>query len=372
MANFNPVRVALANLNSTPIVDGQLLFVTDQDNGKNNIYIDVGSVRKQVGLFDWSVILNKPFNTIGSGLVVTDGVLEGETRWDMITDKPFETVGDGLKVEGNALKSDVAWNDVTNKPFNTIGAGLSVVNNALTANAQPWGTISNKPFNSIGAGLTVDSNGVLIAIGGGTGVDWSTEINNKPFETIGSGLQVINGALETDITLGWTHVTNKPFDTIGSGLSVNSNRELFTQYAWGDVTSKPFATIGNGLNVDVNNVLNTDIQTISVPINGTASQYNVCEQTLTINAGMTSEVNTEINGTKYMQYTKNLSVSADNEFRFESDELLATSLIDVYTSKQSMSPKSIVIDTTNSPHTCTLTFPKSDVAENMTCRIYIR
>ena len=392
MANFNPVRVNLTDLETTAIIDGQLLFVTDQDNGKNGIYIDVGNTRKQIGIFDWSEILNKPFNSIGDGLTVTNNVLEGDSRWNMITNKPFETIGDGLIVINDELRTDIEWTEVTNKPFETIGSGLSVINNALTADVQSWNIINNKPFNTIGAGLAVN-NGALVATGGGTGVDWSTEIINKPFETIGSGLKVENGTLETDITLSWSNVTNKPFDSIGSGLSVNSNNELITSYTWSDITSKPFATIGNGLTVvnneltldtitwsgvtskpfttvgngltvDGNEALNADIQTITAPISGTATSSTYARQTFTVNG----TTNTEISGTKYMQLTQNLSTSGTTTFTFENSDITTSSVIDIFASIYGIIPQSVT--TTNGR--VDIVFPRQSAANSMTCRIYIR
>lgn len=47
MASFTIKRDTLTNINATPIVDGQVLFTTNQTYDK--IYADVGSIRRQIG-----------------------------------------------------------------------------------------------------------------------------------------------------------------------------------------------------------------------------------------------------------------------------------------------------------------------------------
>ena len=48
MATFVPIRGTQAQINATPIVDGQMLIETDQGNF-NKIYLDVNTTRYQVG-----------------------------------------------------------------------------------------------------------------------------------------------------------------------------------------------------------------------------------------------------------------------------------------------------------------------------------
>lgn len=49
MASVIIKRDTLANINATPITDGQLLFSTDQSNDNDKIYADIGSERKVIG-----------------------------------------------------------------------------------------------------------------------------------------------------------------------------------------------------------------------------------------------------------------------------------------------------------------------------------
>jgi hypothetical protein len=53
--------------------------------------------------------------------------------WDLIDNKPFETIGDGLEVVDGALTADVggSWSDISDKPFNSVGDGLTVDNGVL-------------------------------------------------------------------------------------------------------------------------------------------------------------------------------------------------------------------------------------------------
>lgn len=111
MANILPIKGTTTDINNTPIVDGQLLFETNSTEGQNHIYIDVENNRIPIGIYDWGQIENKPFNSIGTGLTVTNGVLNLSSPitvdWSDITDKPFNTIGDGLYVSSNELKANV-------------------------------------------------------------------------------------------------------------------------------------------------------------------------------------------------------------------------------------------------------------------------
>ena len=372
MPNFNPIRINLEDLSNTPILDGQLLFVTNQDNGKNPIYLDIGSSRKQIGVYDWDTIANKPFNSIGSG----------------------------LQVDGNGtLYTSVAWSVVANKPFSTVGNGLTVnQDDELTADLQTWGQITSKPFSTIGTGLDI-INDQLVAIGGGTGVDWGTEVINKPFETIGGGLKVENGALETDITLGWNSVTSKPFNTIGTGLTVvggalttnftwanisgkpfstigsgltveNSVLKTNISFSWNDVTSKPFTTIGDGLSVSGTTLI-SNVRTVTLTSTGTASYNSTRKQNLTINGS----THTEILGTKYMERTLTLDTANPTTYTFTSSEINANSVIDVFNNIYDILPNSVTVteNTGQGTYTVEVEYPSYDTAgTSMLCRIYIR
>ena len=111
MANILPIKGTTTDINNTPIVDGQLLFETNSTEGQNHIYIDVENNRIPIGIYDWGQIENKPFNSIGTGLIVSNGVLNLSSPitvdWSDITDKPFNTIGDGLYVSSNELKAKI-------------------------------------------------------------------------------------------------------------------------------------------------------------------------------------------------------------------------------------------------------------------------
>ena len=401
MPNFNPIRINLEDLSNTSILDGQLLFVTNQDDGKNPIYLDIGSTRKQIGVYDWDTITNKPFSSIGGGLAVDgNGTLYTSVAWSVVANKPFSTIGSGLIVnQDDELTTNVEWGDVSNKPFNTVGNGLTInQDDELTADIQTWGQITNKPFSSVGTGLDV-INDQLVAIGGGTGVDWGTEVINKPFETIGGGLKVTDGALETDITLGWSSVTSKPFDTIGTGLTVvggelttnftwanvsgkpfstigsgltveNSALKTNITFSWNDVTSKPFETIGNGLTVSGTTLI-ANVRTVALTTTGTASYNTTEKQNLTINGS----TNTEILGTKHMERTLTLDTVDPTVYSFTSNEINANSVIDVFNNIYDIAPSDIAVteNVGQGTYTVEVEYPPYETAgTSMLCRIYIR
>ena len=224
MAKLLPVRGSQTTIANTPILDGQFLFETDQLEGCNHIYLDVSSQRIPVGIYNWNVIENKPFNTVGTGLTV----------------------------DNDDLQINIQWLEVTNKPFVQIGSNLTVsLSGVLSADPQDWSIITNKPFESIGSGLSVVNN---------------TLIANIP-------------------TQNWFDILNKPFETIGSGLNVVNNQLIadFSTINWSDITSKPFSTIGDGLSVS-NNVLSANIKIVELNNRGTASASATHYQAFTVNS----------------------------------------------------------------------------------------
>lgn len=87
------------NDSSLSISDITLLLLneiySDTSQNQNTVMIPK---RINVGVYDWNEIINKPFNSIGSDFIVTNGELN------------------------LASSISVSWNDVVNKPFNTISS----------------------------------------------------------------------------------------------------------------------------------------------------------------------------------------------------------------------------------------------------------
>lgn len=106
-----PVKGSSSQIENTPVLDGQILFETDDVEGGNHIYIDVGENRIPIGVYDWNQIENKPFTSIGAGLSVTNGVLNLDSPivvdWDDVTLKPFDSIGDGLYVTSDTLNAKI-------------------------------------------------------------------------------------------------------------------------------------------------------------------------------------------------------------------------------------------------------------------------
>ena len=102
----------------------------------------------------------------------------------------------------------------------------------------------------------------------------------------------------------------------------------------------------------------TDFPTLSVSHSGTASTTTVSKETITL--GSTT---TDVDGSVYMESTAN---SASFVFT-NSDYILSTSKIDVYSDTWGDNPTSVVVD--GSLHTCTVTFSS---AKSRTVGIYIK
>ena len=184
---------------------------------------------------------------------------------------------------------------------------------------------------------------------------------SKPFESIDNiTLKVKSNAL-TMSDQEWDWIENKPFERIGSTLFVE-NGVLKFGYQWNTIRNRPFYTVGYGLNVDSNGNLNADVISVNVSQVGTASSTNTSYQSLTVN-----NINNEIAGTKYMEYTQALSTTNDTVYTFNNADIYGNSMIEVYSSIWGVAPKNISV----SNGTCTVTFPKYDTNTNLTCRIYI-
>lgn len=303
MATFTPIRGSQAEINDTPIVDGQFFIETDQTI--NNLYIDNNNTRITLGLFDWTMLV-KPFSIIGNRLIVENDTLNADNQnWNIISNKPFENIGSGLSVSNNVLNfNSVTWSIINNKPFITINNNTFNITtidnkNVLNANSQIWANLINKPFETIdsntfnittfddievlnandqiwanlidkpfetlGVGLAVAENGTLYATGGGLyKKDWYNDVLNKPFETLGNTLSIEVVDNKKQLIIGnitWSNIGIKPFETVGNGLQVVNNELILDTVTWNNIINKPYDDIGAGLNVDSNYVLNLNTQT---------------------------------------------------------------------------------------------------------------
>ena len=135
-----------------------------------------------------------------------------------------------------------------------------------------------------------------------------------------------------------------------------------TGLTWSALTNKPFSTIGNGLTV-TSDTLSADVKSVAVDHYGTASQTTTRVQRIGVNGSFT-----EIDGTKYMEYSQTLSTSQDTVYGFSNPNINSNSAIDVYTDIYGINPSSVSV----SSGVCSVTFPKQATAQTMTCRIYIK
>lgn len=198
--------------------------------------------------------------------------------------------------------------------------------------------------------------------------DW-IQLANKPFKTIGRGLSVdSSGTLSADFQ-SWDDITAKPFERIGSGLSVVNgtlNANVITP-RWSEIDNKPFSSIGVGLTVDANNRLNANVRSVTLSMEGTGTASSPKYQQIAVNTNGTT-VNTEIDGTKYMEYSQTLSTTVDTVYTFTSSVITNNSAVDVFTDIWGIDPTNVNITSGS----CTVTFGPASSATNMRCRIYIK
>lgn len=170
-----------ANTVVTVIQEGNIRYLNIIGKAFNaeGIEAEIAALQAEISAIEvtWNALANKPFNTIGEGLQVTNGALNATgilnaianlraaveaitLTWNAISSKPFNTIGDGLDVnEDLELILNATWSQINEKPFASIGSGLSVdENNNLIANVA-WGDLKNRPFNGIDASYFKVSSG---------------------------------------------------------------------------------------------------------------------------------------------------------------------------------------------------------------------
>ena len=405
MASFTTVWGTRTEINNTPVVDGQLLFETNQDRAYTKLYNDT-HIRKEIGSYDWSVLINKPFESTGAGLVVNNGVIStGGLNWSEVINKPFNTLSNSfvVNIDNELTLGNQIWGDVKLKPFRTIGSRLSVnADDEIYVSGQSWNETTDKPFTSLGIGLEIN-DGVLEATGAIVGgIRWFN-INSKPFETIGNTLTVVDGVLSANPSLSniaWNDIINKPFNAIGNGLTVDNHVlkiDTTVIKSWNDISDKPFTTVGNGLSitgttlnvngVTWNNVFDKPFETIGggLSISSNVIYANIrsviLEPSTWTDSGITyghevirinGSTAAELYGSRYIEKGFTLSSSSDVNVTFSNSVIEAGSEINVYCDVFGLDFKNIVIQSGS----CEITFPQYDISTLDTpdriCRIYIK
>ena len=170
------------------------------------------------------------------------------TAWTNITGKPFDTIGSGLTVTGGVLSvtgggGSVDWKDILNKPATFP---------ATPATATTLGGVK------AGANITITSDGTISASGSpGGSVDWKDVLNKPstftpPIATaviVGGVKQGTNITIAADGTISATGGTIVPATKtilggikVGAGLNVAGDGTLSTQDVapnWSDIQGKP-------------------------------------------------------------------------------------------------------------------------------------
>jgi len=262
----------------------------------------------------WTNVTGKPFETIGSGLTVTGGVLSvtgggpsGPVDWSDIVNKPATfPVAVASETQLGGVKQGT---NITIAPDGTISASGSL--------GVDWTNVTNKPTQfpptpangsttlggvKAGTNITIAADGTISASGGpGGSTDWK-DITNKPATfappvasaTVlggvkpGTGLNVDADGTLTRIPSAWNEVIDKPavFPVAvatkaslggviaGAGVNIDGAGVISVNSAtpsWNDITGKP-ATFtppiatdkqlggvkeGAGINIEADGTINT-------------------------------------------------------------------------------------------------------------------
>lgn len=193
-----PVKGTTSQISNTPILDGQILFETDNTAGQNHIYIDVETNRVPVGIYDWNQIENKPFTSIGAGLSVTNGVLNLDSPiiidWDDITLRPFTTIGNGLYSHNDAL---TAWVEDVNCSWVGVASstGIRVQQIAYTVNgSESVNNIDGTLFMQYSQTLSTSSNTVYTFTSSSITTDSIIDIYTSVFDFRPTSVVVSSGS----------------------------------------------------------------------------------------------------------------------------------------------------------------------------------
>ena len=122
--------------------------------------------------------------------------------------------------------------------------------------------------------------------------------------------------------------------------------------------------VGNTLQISggVLDVANSGTS-VSVSYTGTASATGIRKQIITVD-----NIAYTVDGSQYMEQTKNLSTTQDTAFTFTNSDIHATSEVDVYASIYGLAPKDVSVDDGE----CVVTFNKYSAAQALLVRIRIK
>ena len=128
MATFVPIRGTQAQINATPIVDGQMLIETDQGNF-NKIYLDVNTTRYQVGGHSGGsgssfVLTTTETSLYGKSVTIT---IDGTTYTDTFNSSGTVVINDVVKV-GTAVVTSTDGSQTATSTLLVPYYGLYTVN----------------------------------------------------------------------------------------------------------------------------------------------------------------------------------------------------------------------------------------------------
>lgn len=145
---------------------------------------------------EWNSIEGKPETFPTTWNEVSDKPDLFPTSWDEVQGKPNTFPTSWEQVAGRPENFASTWSDIEDKPFETIGAGLAVsedgeLNCTIQLSDDEFATMDDiiEALNK-----ALEDSGFLGEI---TSVVWS-KVQDKPFEEIGNGLTVEDGVLKID------------------------------------------------------------------------------------------------------------------------------------------------------------------------------
>ena len=139
--------------------------IVDLDDRLDNAEQNITSLADTVGGFDDRI------SNVEDGL---DGLSDDVDALESALDGKQDalTAGNNITIEGNVISAtgelSADWDDITNRPFESIGSGLEVVNGVLNATGgqggnPAWNDVTNKPFSTLGNQMTNTGDALGVA-----------------------------------------------------------------------------------------------------------------------------------------------------------------------------------------------------------------
>lgn len=305
--------------------------------------------------------------SIGSGLVLnsTTHELTATGISIPIDDELDETSPNPVQNGVITLAIEQLQGSLLNKVDKVAGKGLStndydntakgIVDNVTLSIDQLNASLLNKVDKVDGKGLSTN--------------DFTTANKTALESTIPLQITQLQGSLATKASQA--DLTNYIQRSLTAGLVKNDGSIDTTEYATAsDLDDKQDTlVVGDGIDI-TNTTISLDMSYltgsnlgIGIATEGVASSTTIREQLVTID-----EVDTTIDGTRYMEQTATTSTSATTIVTFTHAAITTDTVVDFYCSQWNLVPDDIVCNN----GTCAVTLPVVDTSATVTVRIYLR